>query len=257
MAYLYDLGWRQGSLLRYPLVFSTIHANAAAHISTAQDTHGLWVVVTQDCDLAIADEIYDEAIIELRPIYQDAKSRPSGIRSRELLLMDRSSFFLRAQSPRAMVSPASLVAATRSSPLNLENPLREHEVTRLKTWVGKRYDRPAVPEELVPLARNIAAAVEMHGKDAIVPGIRDILWQAQISIPPRFSLYAVLADDTDAGQAREWLGKLAMEVPADIGIADEIEVATASGISLHLIETSYSADVSDITWRRGNPRGAY
>lgn len=256
MAYLYDSGWRQGSVLRFSLHFSTIGAPSSIEISEVQDKHDLWVVVAQDCDLAVADENSDEPIIELRPVYEDSKARPSGIRSRELVLMDSQNFFLHAQSPRVMASPLALAIATLSTSDALDNPLGDHELTRLKTWAGKRYDRPAVPEEFAQLARNIAAAVTVHRRDAIVHGIRDVLWQAEMSDPPRFSLYAVLADGTNQNLAQEWLTAMALEVPIEIGVPDEIEAAPATQISLRLIETSYSADVSDITWHRGNPQGA-
>jgi hypothetical protein len=39
-----------------------------------------------------------------------------------------------------------------------------------------------------------------------------------------------------------------------VGVADQIEAATAAGISFHLIETSYAADVTQVTWRPADPK---
>jgi hypothetical protein len=138
-----------------------------------------------------------------------------------------------------------------------DNPLADHELIRLKTWLGKRYDRPAVPDEITDLARHIASAITVHRGNPIVRGIRDVLWQYELADPPRFSLYAVLEEEADPGGAREWLATVALEIPADVGVADEIEATDARRTSLYLIENSYSADVSDLTWRGGTPKGAY
>lgn len=250
MAYLYDLGWRQGSVFRCLLPFHTIRASPDG-IAEAEGSHDLWAVVTQDCDLAAADETTDDPIVELRPIYQDSESRTSGIRSREVALMGAKGPFLHGQSPRVMLSPAALIALTLLPEGTLDNPLTDRELTRLKTWLGKRYDRPAVPKELAGLAKHIAAAVKMHKSDSIVPGVRDVLWQAEMGAPPRFSLYAVLDEGTGRESARRWLAAIALEVPSEVGVADVIEAAPGKDISWDLVETSYSADVSDITWRGG------
>jgi hypothetical protein len=39
----------------------------------------------------------------------------------------------------------------------------------------------------------------------------------------------------------------------ELGVADRIEAASADGIALSTIEASYSADVSQVTWRRSQP----
>jgi hypothetical protein len=71
--------------------------------------------------------------------------------------------------------------------------------------------------------------------------------------PPRFSLFAVLENEADENDARTWLSAISLEIPSHLGLLDQIEAATARGISLELIETSYSADVTQVTWRPNNP----
>jgi hypothetical protein len=87
--------------------------------------------------------------------------------------------------------------------------------------------------------------------------VRDVLMQFRQGEPPRFSLYAVLADEADREAIREWLVDIARNVPPELGIGDQFEAETAQGISLHLIETSYAADVTQVTWGREEPEGAY
>jgi hypothetical protein len=59
----------------------------------------------------------------------------------------------------------------------------------------------------------------------------------------------LLDNEEDEDEVREWLSAISLEVPVDLGVADEIEAASARRISLELIETAYSADVSQLTWR--------
>ena len=71
--------------------------------------------------------------------------------------------------------------------------------------------------------------------------------------PPRFSLIAVLDNPADEGAVREWLADIAKAVPTALGVANRIEAAPATQISLHLIENSYPADVTQLTWRPNDP----
>jgi hypothetical protein len=71
--------------------------------------------------------------------------------------------------------------------------------------------------------------------------------------PPRFSLFAILENEADEHEVRAWLAGISLEIPTYLGLADQVEAATARGISLQLIETSYAADVSQVTWRPGKP----
>jgi hypothetical protein len=71
--------------------------------------------------------------------------------------------------------------------------------------------------------------------------------------PTRYSLYAVLALPEDRDEVREWLTSVAGAVPAGLGIADVIEAAPATEISHDLVETSYAADDSQLTWRGSQP----
>jgi len=80
--------------------------------------------------------------------------------------------------------------------------------------------------------------------------VRDVLMQFdETTVPPRFRLYAVLADPADRVVVREWLSAISQDVPADLGIGEAFDAQPAELISLELIETSYAADVSELTWR--------
>jgi hypothetical protein len=124
----------------------------------------------------------------------------------------------------------------------------------LKTWLGLRYDRPAVPENVLELAKSIANEVSRAKNRPMGLLVRDVLMQFDTSSePPRFSLFAVLDNEADRDDARVWLAAIAMAVPATLGVGDELDARSAAGISLHLVETSYAADVSQLTWRPNTP----
>jgi hypothetical protein len=121
-------------------------------------------------------------------------------------------------------------------------------------WLGLRYDRPALEPHLVPLAKRIAEEVRHRQGRPTAARVRDVLMQFDDSSEPvRYSLFAVVDDEQDAEAVREWLAGIASRVPAELGIGDELEAAPAERISLQLIEQSYAADVTQLTWRPGQP----
>lgn len=71
--------------------------------------------------------------------------------------------------------------------------------------------------------------------------------------PVRYSLFAVLEDESDADAVREWLAAVASRVPVELGIGDVLEAAPATRISWNLVEQSYAADVTQLTWRPASP----
>jgi hypothetical protein len=151
-----------------------------------------------------------------------------------------------------MVSAAVLTALKAAGiPVRQVDPGRKLGYT---TWLGKRYDRPAVPPELLPLAKKIAEVVRAKRNRAVGARVRDILMQfGTADGQRRFSLFAVLDSAQDETEVRVWLSGIALQIPTELGIVDQIEAATARGTSLELVETAYSADLSQLTWRPNAP----
>jgi hypothetical protein len=113
---------------------------------------------------------------------------------------------------------------------------------------------------LVPLAKAIAKVVTARRNRPSGVRVRDVLTQFDESASPtRYSLFAILEDDTDRDEIRAWLSSISQEIPSELGVADEIEAAPASEISLQLIQDSYAADVTEVTWRPNdpNPQGKF
>ena len=257
MASLYELGWRQGTIVEAQIPLGAVILDPESGEPRHRESlHGVWVIATQDCDLNNSDADHGEPCIELRPVYTDEPPPNWGIRSAKLRLTERD--YVVSASPRPVVSPAVLTALADGGATRRE--MEAGRRTAFTTWLGLRYDRPAVPNGLMPLARRIAEVVDARRRRAVGERARDVLMEFDDSTePPRFSLIAVLDDPADEDAVRVWLADIAQAVPAQLGVADRIEAAPATLISLHLIENSYAADVTQLTWHPNDPepKGAH
>ena len=204
--------------------------------------HGLWIVASQDCDLDSANSDSNEPSVELRPLF-DGFGGSWGIRSRKLRVQDQ--LFLDANAPKCHISPAALQAHADRR----RQALSDYRTRALKTWLGLRYDRPAVPDSLVALAKEISKSVEERAGD-FTDRIEDVLMQFDESASPaRFSLFDIITDPRDEAEVREWLAEIGLSISSELGIGDTFEARAKSEISLELIETSYAADTTQLTWR--------
>jgi hypothetical protein len=251
MASVYDEDWRQGTIFEAVLPLDTIVlGESPRQPERHMGTHNLWVLATQDCDLDQTPESATDPNIELRPVFTENPPQDWGIRSARLLLTEQE--YVQSASPRPVVSAAVLTALKAAgNSIHQIDPARKRAYT---TWLGKRYDRPAVPPELLPLARKIAETVQNRRNRVTGARVRDVLMQFDtVDGQVRYSLFAVLDNAVDDAEVRSWLSGIALQIPPEFGVADQIEAATARGISLELVETACSADVTQLTWRPNAP----
>lgn len=150
------------------------------------------------------------------------------------------------------VSAAALTALIAAGAQRLDPT--EARSRAFAVWLGLRYDRPALPPELVPLARRIAEEVCRRQGRVVAARVRDVLMLFDEDPEPiRYSLFAILEEASDEVLVREWLAGIASRVPPEMGIGDQFEAVTAERISLQLVEQSYAADVTQLTWRPSEP----
>jgi hypothetical protein len=64
---LYDEGWKQGSLIRAPLEVHFLDLDEGAVVDRVE-TFDLWMLATQDCDLAQTSSTNMTRQFELRPV---------------------------------------------------------------------------------------------------------------------------------------------------------------------------------------------
>lgn len=247
MSDLHTEGWRQGSIVSCELT-ATHLTSVEGRIQEVSQSHGRWVVCTQDCDLRSSKVGSHQPVIELRPVLDEEPPSDWGIRSRRFLL-DQGAY-VDAHAPRCVVTPA-LLSAVRPG---RETALDEARSRAFKTWLGLRYDRPAVPEHLVGLAREIARRCSGGRGRAISEQVHDVLMQFDDSAQPvRVALFGVIANGADAEAVRAWLADVATRMNSDLGVVAAIDVGTRAQTPLELVETSYAADLSQLTWSRNRP----
>jgi hypothetical protein len=251
MASLYGEAWRQGTIFDAVLPLDVVVLGEESRQPERRtDCHTRWVVASQDCDLDQTDAAYRESTIELRPVFTDDPPQDWGLRSYRLRLTKDD--YVKSDSPRTHVSAELLTSLKEGGAAVTEVTFQRRQAFTI--WLGKRYDRPAVPPELLPLAKEIAKVVTAKRNRSTGAHVRDVLMQFDDSFTPtRYSLFAILENDADHDEIRAWLASISQDVSSGLGIADEIEAATSRRISLELIQDSYSADVTQVTWRPNNP----
>jgi hypothetical protein len=244
---VYAAGWRQGTVLRAEIdVFSTIRNPATGAADHVRHRHALWAIATQDCSLYRMRANVNSPVAELRQVHNSEPPNHEGVHARKFLLNPGRGHYLIDDKPSAFVSPRFLCDAGL---VDIVYNLSESRVLALKTWLGSRYDRPAVPDELVPLAKAISKSVKDAGGRELADQVRDVYMQFdEADDTVKFSLYAMIFDNADATKIREWLAECALLVPTDLGVPFSIEALTASQISFETTETSYCADLSQLTW---------
>lgn len=257
MASLYDEAWRQGTIFDAELPLdSVVLDETSGRPERRYGTHNRWAIASQDCDLDQTDTANSEPSIELRPVFTEDPPQDWGLRSARLRLTEED--YVRSTSPRTHVSAAVLTALKARGAVITDISFQRRRAFTI--WLGKRYDRPAIPPELVPLAKEIAKVVSAKRNRPGGARVRDVLMQFDESATPaRYSLFAILNSDADRDEIRTWLSGISQQISPDLGVADEIEAATPSGISLELVTDSYSADVTQVTWRQNdpNPQGQF
>jgi hypothetical protein len=229
-----------------------------------REVHGRWLIASQDCELAWADGGSDRATVELRPVYTENPPSDSGIRSNRLLVSTGQ--YLISQSPRLMIAPRVLAECVGEGHITCALPGRARAI---KTWLGYRYDRPAVPGRFVSLHERLSSLASKRSRRPMAVHVRDVLvsYAQSADHVPTYQLVAVLpSSETSEGQSaiklqaelERWLIEIASAVPADLGVASSVLALPADSVSLAFVESAFAIDAADLSWPRkgGGPTGA-
>jgi hypothetical protein len=227
-ANLHGDGWRQGSLIQATLKAQVLDNDGREQ--TVDFEHDLWFLATQDCDLAQTKTTDATKKLELRPIFAKEKTDAvDGIRSKVVKVTD--DLVLRADSPRIMLTARALTAL-KNKREDLKDETRRREI---KTWLGLRYDRPAVPELFVPTAKVLLEVLgpveQFNGK------VRDIL--VYYHDPMRVNLFVVLRARDDKKEIQDWLDEKIGELLDNALVVSGRHVEHSSATPFEVIETYY------------------
>lgn len=220
------------------------------------ESHDLWLLIDQDCDLAwrAVDGASPPFLAELRPVFVENPPDDWGIRS-QAFRIDDDGRHLQAWATAVRATPEVVAMAEH---LGCLEPDAQQ---RLKTWLGYRYDRPAVPQRFVGLARALADQLSKKRQRDRALAVRDVLAQFWIESDgsTAYALVAVLPGGPFAGNeeavviARQWLAEAALAVDADLGSAVDIHAYGDQEVALAYVEGSFSLDLSRLSWPPNTP----
>lgn len=213
------------------------------------------MLVAQDCDLAGNSVSRSDSLVELRPVYRVHPPENWGIRDSRFRL-DEEGAFVVDSAPAVRVEPDVVLASEHACAAPHAQPAR-----RLKTWLGLRYNRPAIPQEYVALADDIAKRLRKKSHKQAEERVRDILatFDTAADGKTEFTLVAVVPREHAAvdprllANTRDWLSQIALAVPEPLGLSTDVLALTDDEVSLAFLETSYSLDVSKVSWPNTGP----
>ncbi|WP_327681909.1 hypothetical protein [Streptomyces sp. NBC_00467] len=221
------------------------------------DAFNEWILAAQDCELAwkaITDDSSD-VLIELRPLLRDDPPTELGIRSQKFLV-DTDGTYVDNNLPRLTVHPNVLAYAT-----HLTCPVNPR---RFKTWLGLRYDRPAIPQGYVKLSELLVKKAKVKRTRDLAEKVRDLLVTFRTGPEGQvyFELVGVLsfnATKLEVEKVLDWVSSIALEIPESLGIAELIDARPDTQVSLAFVERSFVLDASSLSWppNRVGPIGEF
>jgi hypothetical protein len=167
-----------------------------------KNVDGALGLATQTCDLK--KHLSEEPTVECLRAFWTAKPViliPAGRNSvRHFLLRER---VVGADRQGLIAEAASKVLVDKRSLLlfapeaGCDSPERE---SRFRRWLGRRYDRPAIPDALVrAIQKPIVEALRSSSEDArvwaLLRGVREVLFEANGSGPPFRAQFLFIRED--------------------------------------------------------------
>jgi hypothetical protein len=251
---LFDAQWAQGALVRHGLPYS-VTTLQGGELTLLSETHDLWILAEQDCDLSRIETTDDARFVELRAVSRYApRERPmGGLAGKKFRLNDE--LLVSADGARATLAACALHFLEPHRDRTAVNSDRRR---KFKTWLGMRYDRPAVPDRFIDASKALFKRLS-RDKTAYA-SVRDVLVRFDPGVPPVVHLWAVTVDANPATIERtgRWLRAVATELSdadlthqfAKIGL---VEVQPARNTSLEILESYYSLDLEKLCLREGQP----
>ena len=264
---LYEQGWRQGTLFRSTeLSISVNHRDERGQFVAGGrkvKAREALIVATQDCDIVSPDEDYIEAIV-CKPENQAFCLRVDR-NSAGHFVIDPATYLTAKASSRLLITKGDLAGLTPQP-----WPSTEERFARFVRWLAGRFDRPAIPDDLVgavatPIERLLAQL------DAEQPGVTVALSRAiqdwRISLPSRdmppfdVQLILLLSGDTLSAEGATAIDIVADEArrsldPAQVLLHPDLLVVPDDEFSLREARRSRPLFLEQLTFRGDERIGA-
>lgn len=239
---LHDEGWRQGTLIRAPLEVHYLDSEDGVATSRAE-TYDLWLLATQDCDLAQTSSTNATRHFELRPVLpRKDDDKLDGVRSRTVVVRD--GFVLRADSPKLTLTARALTTLKDKR----EDDLSSERRAEIKAWLGLRYDRPAVPRRFEELARLLKRHFIENIPAHVRGAVRDV-W-VYFESEKEVRLFAILVDAADdlRDAVLDWIDDAAGQIlDSDQVVIKERQAESSRGTSLWVLQNYHGLDATDLS----------
>ncbi len=235
MPSLHAAGWRQGSIVSTELSV-TIHTNTGNVDCLATIAHGQWLLAEQDCDLEQTPAEDGEKLFELRAIRAHDGKVPSSIGGRET----------RIDADRCLVAMdivAKVTARWLTAHADSRTQIPPNRRRAIKTWLGFRYDRPAVPAECAIAHQRLINLAKSERKDVRSEDVRDVFvdYVQTTGHPLIANLQAVIEDGADGAPIHRWLERIRDAVSLDEHfIVGDVNFGTTDEVALSITERAFS-----------------
>lgn len=195
---LYEQGWRQGAVISSQASVQTISNLAPLTFENVDPIGHQLVLVTQDCDLVRGRIPLLEAIPCFIDIDVARQVRPNNGR-----------YFVLDRETGLLADRAQIVLLTREALASLPTPSPpfggdRDRARRFGRWLGARYDRPALPDEVhpsivVPLRDALAdaCAPNKHG-EWLNDQLHEVRVAGEFDVPPPWDVAILFVLHADA-----------------------------------------------------------
>jgi hypothetical protein len=239
---LYEEGWKQGSLIHAPLDVHYLDEHEGVVVDKVARFE-LWLLATQDCDLSQTSSTNTTRQFELRPLFDRGRDETlDGIRTRSVAVSD--TLVLRADSPKLMLTARSL----NTFKDRRDDELSTERRVQIKTWLGLRYDRAAIPVRFESLGQLLKKLFVLERPVRFEEVIRDVLVYFETEREVRL---IVIVSDRHEGRIYEvtdWIDDVASGLfdSSDV-VTLERTAATSRGISLWMIQNYFGLDSTGLS----------
>jgi len=208
----------------------------------------LWLLATQDCDLAQTPRTNTTRQFELRPVLPRTNDdKLDGLRSRTILVKD--DLVLRSDSKKLTLTARALNSLKEKR----EDDVDEDRRVQIKTWLGLRYDRPAVPEQFVPFGERLKKTFIDDLPYEYVGVVRDAWIYFEDDHTARLFVILYDAQKHRAQSVRDWVDDVIGNLNDEGLVVRERQVEGPDRTPLSILQTYYGLGVAELS--NDEPRG--
>ncbi|NNJ12586.1 hypothetical protein EKD04_019860 [Chloroflexales bacterium ZM16-3] len=264
---LLTLGWQQGTVFAapaLPVMYHKLNAEDRRPIPANRSPKNSerFIVISQDCDIKSSQEPYIEALLCM--VTSESLIRKLlDAKSARWFTIDEKQRLVAQAKYRVLLEKEILLSLTPAPwPSSLERRLR------FITWLGRRYDRPALPDDIVeqlqqPLERVLSRINEEHPQTLML--FSGVVHEVRVSQPwtaePPYQMQLVLMIQSDQISAEEAdainivIDEIQAEINCEYILLDSPRIVTEDQISLREYRGTWPIFLDYLTYQGNEING--